>query len=104
MPREIARWNIDLHAKNSYLAIIDEQRQRIFKRYVTNDRQIILSFLAAYTTELAGIVVGSTFEWYWLVDTLQVEHRQVCATLKGISFAMLFQAVRELTKGRSKAR
>lgn len=23
----------DLHAKNSYLAIIDEQRQRIFERY-----------------------------------------------------------------------
>jgi len=31
---------IDLHAKNSYLAIIDEQRKRIFKRNVTNDRKL----------------------------------------------------------------
>ena len=64
---------IDLHAKNSYLAIIDEQRQRIFKRNVTNDRQAILSFLAPYKPELAGIVVESTFNWYWLVDALMEE-------------------------------
>jgi transposase len=64
---------IDLHAKNSYLAIIDEQRKRIFKRNVANDRETILSFLAPYRTELAGIVVESTFNWYWLVDTLMEE-------------------------------
>ena len=61
---------IDLHAKNSYLAIIDEQRQRIFKRNVSNDRAVILSLLAPYKRELAGVVVESTFNWYWLVDTL----------------------------------
>jgi transposase len=61
---------IDLHAKSSYLAIIDEQRKRVFKRNVTNDRQTILSFLAPYRTELSGIVVESTFNWYWLVDAL----------------------------------
>jgi len=64
---------IDLHAKNSYLAIIDEQRKRIFKRNVTNDREIILSFLAPYKPELEGVVVESTFNWYWLVDTLMEE-------------------------------
>ncbi len=61
---------IDLHAKSSYLAIIDEQRKRVFNRNVTNDRETILSFLAPYRTELVGIVVESTFNWYWLVDTL----------------------------------
>lgn len=61
---------IDLHAKNSYLAIIDEKRQRIFKRNVPNDRRAILSFLAPYKAELAGVVVESTFNWYWLVDAL----------------------------------
>jgi len=61
---------IDLHAKNSYLAIIDERRQRIFKHNVANDRQLILSFLSPYKAELAGVVVESTFNWYWLVDTL----------------------------------
>ncbi len=64
---------IDLHAKSSYLAIIDEQRTRIFKRNVTNDPEVILSFLTPYKSELAGIVVESTFNWYWLVDTLMQE-------------------------------
>ncbi len=61
---------IDLHAKNSYLAIIDEQRKRIFKRNVTNDRKLILALLDPYKSELQGVVVESTFNWYWLVDTL----------------------------------
>ena len=39
---------IDLHAKSSYLAIIDEKRQRIFKRNVANDRHAILSFVAPH--------------------------------------------------------
>ena len=54
---------IDPHAKNSYLAIIDERRQRIFKRNVANDRQLILSLLAACKAEWAGVVVESTFNW-----------------------------------------
>jgi len=61
---------IDLHAKNSYLAIIDEQRKRIFKRNVTNDRKLILALLDPYRSELQGVVVESTFNWYWLVDAL----------------------------------
>jgi hypothetical protein len=36
---------IDLHAKNSCRAIIDEQRKRVFKRNVTNDRKLILALL-----------------------------------------------------------
>jgi hypothetical protein len=59
---------IDLHAKSSYLAIIDEQRKRVFNRNVTNDRETILSFLAPYRAELVRIVVESTFNWYWLMD------------------------------------
>jgi transposase len=68
---------IDLHAKSSYLAIIDEQRKRVFNRNVTNNRETILSLLAPYRTELVGIVVESTFNWYWLVDTLMEEGHMV---------------------------
>ncbi len=68
---------IDLHAKSSYIAIIDERRQRVFKRNVANVRQTILSFLAPYKAELAGIVVESTFNWYWLVDVLMEDGYRV---------------------------
>ena len=62
---------IDLHAKNSYLAIIDEQRQRIFKRNASNDRAVILSLLAPHKAELAGVVVESTFNWYSLMGAMR---------------------------------
>jgi hypothetical protein len=39
---------IDLHATSSYVAIVDEQRKRIFKRNVTNYRKLILAFLDPY--------------------------------------------------------
>jgi transposase len=61
---------IDLHAKNSYPAIIDEQRKRAFKRNVPNDKATVLAFLAPYKEELAGVVVESTFNRYWLVDSV----------------------------------
>jgi transposase len=64
---------IDLHAKSSYLAIIDEQRKRIFRRNVPNDKPVVLGFLAPYKHDLAGVVVESTFNWYWLVDALMEE-------------------------------
>jgi hypothetical protein len=37
---------IDLHARSSYVAIVDEQRKRIFKQNLQNDPKLILSFLA----------------------------------------------------------
>ncbi len=63
---------IDLHAKSSYLAIINDERKRAFKQNVTNHRQTIHSFLAPYREKLAGVVVESTFNWYWLASYNQM--------------------------------
>lgn len=34
---------------------------------------VILSFLSPYKDNLEGLVVESTFNWYWLVDALMDE-------------------------------
>lgn len=60
----------DLHSSNSYLAIIDEQGQRVHKKKLANDPEIIIESLKPYKEEIVGIVVESTYNWYWLVDTL----------------------------------
>ena len=60
----------DLHSSNTYLAIIDENGKRIFKKKAPNDRETILSALEPYRSDIAGIVVESTYNWYWLVDCL----------------------------------
>ena len=54
----------DLHGNNNYLGIIDERGQRIFKKSLPNERQLILDVLRPYKEEMAGIVVESTYNWY----------------------------------------
>jgi len=60
----------DLHSNNNYLAIIDEQDHPVYSRKLANSADVILAELHPYQEELVGIVVESTFNWYWLVDLL----------------------------------
>lgn len=60
----------DLHSNNCYLGIIDESGKRIFKRKLDNEPELILQTLQPFHKELAGVVVESTYNWYWLVDLL----------------------------------
>jgi len=68
---------IDLHSSNSYLAIIDENGNRVFKRKSPNDPEQILAALAPHKDTIVGIVIESTYNWYWLVDTLMAEGYKV---------------------------
>jgi len=61
---------IDLHSNNLTAAIMDETGKRILKKRLINDPKIVLTTLEPYRTELVGIVVESTYNWYWLVDAL----------------------------------
>lgn len=60
----------DLHSNNNYLGIIDSNDKRVYKKKLPNDPQTILAVLEPYKENLTGIVVESTFNWYWLVDLL----------------------------------
>jgi transposase len=62
---------IDLHSNSNQSAILNEDRKRIMKRKLANEPDLILSFWEPYKPDLAGIVVESTYNWYWLVDLLQ---------------------------------
>lgn len=63
----------DLHANNNYVAIIDGEDKRIYERKLPNSADVILAELAPFKQEVVGIVVESTFNWYWLVDVLMDE-------------------------------
>lgn len=62
---------IDLHASNSYLGIIDTDDNRLFGKRLLNQLDTIRSALKPFGKGLAGVVVESTYNWYWLVDGLQ---------------------------------
>ena len=64
---------IDLHSRNCYVAILNEERKLIHGGRYDNDLEVVLAALEAYREEIGGIGVESTFNWYWLVDGL-MEH------------------------------
>jgi len=68
---------LDLHANSNYLAIVAGDGKRVFKKKLPNDPQQILEALRPYQGDLVGLVVESTFNLYWLVDTLMAEGYKV---------------------------
>lgn len=62
---------IDLHSNNSVVVISDENDKVLYSKRHPNDLNDILASLSSYQTQLSGVVVESTFNWYWLVDGLQ---------------------------------
>lgn len=62
---------IDLHSNNSVVAVIDEGDRVVAQKRLPNDLTKIISFLARWRDQLAGVVVESTYNWYWLIDGLQ---------------------------------
>jgi transposase len=61
---------IDLHSNNNVMAIVDERDRVVYQKRLPNDLDTILKRLAPYQSELEGLVVESTYNWYWLVDGL----------------------------------
>ena len=53
------------------VAIIDDADRVAAQKRLPNDITKIVGFLARWQDELAGVVVESTYNWYWLVDGLQ---------------------------------
>lgn len=68
---------IDLHSSNCYLAVIDQQQTRLFGKRLPNSLELVQAALQPFKDGLCGIVVESTFNWYWLVDGLQEQGYRV---------------------------
>lgn len=68
---------IDLHSNNSYVVLLDETDKIIYQKRLANDLTLILEELAIYREQISGIVVESTYNWYWLVDGLKTVGYQV---------------------------
>jgi transposase len=67
----------DLHGNNNLIGIIDGEGKRIFKKKLSNELPLVRDTLKAFQEELVGIVVESTYNWYWMVDGLMEEGYRV---------------------------
>ena len=61
---------IDLHSNNSVINLVDERGKVVFKKRIVNDLSTIITLLESYFDAIVGLVVESTYNWYWLVDGL----------------------------------
>jgi transposase len=61
---------LDLHSRNTYIGIMDKEFKRVFGKRVSNNLSLIIKTLEPFQDQLQGIVVESTFNWYWLIDGL----------------------------------
>jgi transposase len=68
---------IDLHSNNNVTVLIDEQDQVVYQKRLPNDMPLIAQQLSGYRDRLQGIVVESTYNWYWLVDGLMDQGHKV---------------------------
>lgn len=62
---------IDLHANNSVVVVLNDQDQVVFQKRIPNELATLLAHLEPFQSQLQGLVVESTYNWYWLVDGLQ---------------------------------
>jgi transposase len=68
---------IDLHSNNNVMVLIDEQDQVVYQKRLPNDLSLMIQQLSAYRESLQGIVVESTYNWYWLVDGLMDQGHRI---------------------------
>lgn len=68
---------IDLHSSNNVTVVIDEQDRVVYQKRLPNELALIVKELSVYQSEVEGIVVESTYNWYWLVDGLMDQGHRV---------------------------
>jgi len=62
---------IDLHSNNSVVVLSPGNDEVVYKKRLRNELSVILDALSPYQKDIEGLVVESTYNWYWLVDGLQ---------------------------------
>src|SRR5437868_132512 len=68
---------VDLHSNNNVVVVSDEVDRVVCAKRLPNELGKVLELLEPYREELVGVVVESTYNWYWLVDGLQAAGYQV---------------------------
>jgi len=61
---------IDLHSSNNYIGVIDAKDKRLYSKRHDNRIEDVLKVMGKFKASLQGVVIESTYNWYWLVDGL----------------------------------
>ncbi len=67
----------DLHGNNVFLSLLDEQGENVFRKRVKTNMESVNAALDPYWDRIKVLGVESTFNWYWFVDELRAQGRNV---------------------------
>ena len=90
---------MDLHATNTYVGMVDEENTVLYKQRFRNELPLILSALDPFKKDIQGVVVESTFDWYWLVDGLMDQGYRV--HLANVSAIKQYEGLKQIDDKRS---
>lgn len=68
---------IDLHSTNNVVVVTDNEDKVLYRKRLRNELDEVVGELSAFKKKLSGVVVESTYNWYWLVDGLMDEGYRV---------------------------
>jgi len=68
---------IDLHSTNSVVVVTNGEGREVYRERLPNVLEVIVGALSPWRERMVGVVVESTYNWYWLVDGLMAEGYRV---------------------------
>jgi transposase len=68
---------IDLHSDNNVVVLIDENDEVVYRKRLPNELSVIVAQLSPHHSRIEGMVVESTYNWYWMVDGLMEQGYRV---------------------------
>jgi transposase len=90
---------MDLHATNTYVGMVDEENTVLHKQRYRNELPLILAGLDPFKKDIQGVVVESTFNWYWLVDGIMDQGYRV--HLANVSAIKQYEGLKQIDDKRS---
>ncbi len=60
----------DVHSSSSVVGVVGEDGRRLLTKKLGNDPHLVVESLKAVPGHIEGVVVESTYNWYWIVDCL----------------------------------
>jgi len=67
----------DLHGNNVFLSLCDQDGGNVFRRRVKANLEAVNAALDPFWKRIVVLGVESTFNWYWFVDGLREQGRNV---------------------------
>jgi len=64
---------IDLHSNNNVVVVSNEEDEVVYRKRLRNELDLVVGALSPFADRLHGVVVESTYNWYWLVDGLMAQ-------------------------------